>query len=417
MLRRNSLPLIIGVGIFACLSSGCGKRPEPQAQSVSVETKPTHKNEHSSKHKHEHQPPAATSPRGSNTLSQALRLVSWNLEWLNAEEGSGPTKRSRRDYDRLAEYVGRIGAQVFAVQEVDGEEAVARVFDPERYDFFIANQALLQRVGFVIEKGITVTRHPDLSALDVGGVRAGVDVTLTIAGHHIRLLVVHLKSGCFNGSLDQSAACQKLAKQVPPLEAWIDARAREGAHFAVVGDFNRHLFREKPEAVWSDLDDGDPQGLKLWSPTEGMSSRCRDSKYPHFVDHLVLSAPLKSMMAPGTFIEHIFDPKDGSFILSDHCPISIDFAGELSLPMQRVSPRPAPSDLPPPAASGTALPLPASGSTQIKGNISSSGKKLYHLPHCPGYKSTRIDLNKGEQFFATAAEAEAAGWVKAGNCR
>jgi hypothetical protein len=51
----------------------------------------------------------------------------------------------------------------------------------------------------------------------------------------------------------------------------------------------------------------------------------------------------------------------------------------------------------------------------IKGNIN-DGKKLYHLPECPSYKSTKIDESKGERLFATAAEAEAAGWSKAQNC-
>ena len=52
----------------------------------------------------------------------------------------------------------------------------------------------------------------------------------------------------------------------------------------------------------------------------------------------------------------------------------------------------------------------------IKGNISSKGKKFYHLPSCPSYKQTKIDTSKGEQWFCTEAEAQAAGWVKATNC-
>jgi hypothetical protein len=58
----------------------------------------------------------------------------------------------------------------------------------------------------------------------------------------------------------------------------------------------------------------------------------------------------------------------------------------------------------------------AGGSACIKGNISSGGRKFYHFPGCPSYNSTKIDTSKGERWFVTAAEAEAAGWVKAGNC-
>ncbi len=52
----------------------------------------------------------------------------------------------------------------------------------------------------------------------------------------------------------------------------------------------------------------------------------------------------------------------------------------------------------------------------IKGNISSSGDKIYHLPGCGSYDKTAIDEARGEQFFCTETEAAQAGWRKAKNC-
>ncbi|MDD5527936.1 MAG: thermonuclease family protein [Patescibacteria group bacterium] len=52
----------------------------------------------------------------------------------------------------------------------------------------------------------------------------------------------------------------------------------------------------------------------------------------------------------------------------------------------------------------------------IKGNIGSTGDKIYHLPGCPYYNQTVIDESKGEKWFCTEAEALAAGWRKAKNC-
>lgn len=46
----------------------------------------------------------------------------------------------------------------------------------------------------------------------------------------------------------------------------------------------------------------------------------------------------------------------------------------------------------------------------IKGNITASGEKVYHLPGSTWYARTRIDESAGEAWFCTAAEAEAAGW-------
>ncbi len=50
------------------------------------------------------------------------------------------------------------------------------------------------------------------------------------------------------------------------------------------------------------------------------------------------------------------------------------------------------------------------GDCAIKGNVSSSGQRIYHRPGEPSYVATRIDEARGERWFCTAAEAEAAGW-------
>lgn len=56
------------------------------------------------------------------------------------------------------------------------------------------------------------------------------------------------------------------------------------------------------------------------------------------------------------------------------------------------------------------------GSCLIKGNISSSGEKIYHLPGCSFYEKTKIDEARGEKWFCTESETRAAGWRKALNC-
>ena len=46
----------------------------------------------------------------------------------------------------------------------------------------------------------------------------------------------------------------------------------------------------------------------------------------------------------------------------------------------------------------------------IKGNISRGGKRIYHVPGGKYYASTRIDTSRGERWFCTEREAQAAGW-------
>ena len=51
-----------------------------------------------------------------------------------------------------------------------------------------------------------------------------------------------------------------------------------------------------------------------------------------------------------------------------------------------------------------------SGDCNIKGNISSSGDKIYHMPGQQYYEVTKIDESKGEKYFCSTQEAEQAGF-------
>lgn len=55
----------------------------------------------------------------------------------------------------------------------------------------------------------------------------------------------------------------------------------------------------------------------------------------------------------------------------------------------------------------------AIGACNIKGNISASGARVYHLPDSPWYKRTEIDPEAGEQWFCSEAAARQAGWRSA----
>lgn len=49
----------------------------------------------------------------------------------------------------------------------------------------------------------------------------------------------------------------------------------------------------------------------------------------------------------------------------------------------------------------------------IKGNVSSSGERIYHFPGGSSYARTVIDPEHGEAWFCTEDEALEAGWRKA----
>jgi len=58
-------------------------------------------------------------------------------------------------------------------------------------------------------------------------------------------------------------------------------------------------------------------------------------------------------------------------------------------------------------------PAPPPGLCVLKGNINAKGRRIFHAPGQRDYAATAIDTAKGERWFCTAAEAEAAGWVAA----
>ena len=86
-----------------------------------------------------------------------------------------------------------------------------------------------------------------------------------------------------------------------------------------------------------------------------------------------------------------------------------------------IPPKPAPTAAPtrvaptPTVARTVAGYVCPGGERCIKGNINDN-QKIYHFPGCPNYAATKIDESQGERWFATAAEAQAAGWRKAQNC-
>jgi len=353
--------------------------------------------------------PGVSATGGRAPGAHRLKVATWNLEWLNRSDATGPVKRVEADYARLRRYADELDADVIALQEVDGAEAARRVFDASQYQLFVAEQNDPQRTGFAVRRGVVVERLPDYRELDVGQVRVGVDIAVTFAGRRLRLLSVHLKSSCFSEpASSETRDCKKLFQQLPVLEAWIDARAEEGVAALVLGDFNRRFFAQPNEPFWSELDDGVPALSDLWSPTEGQRSICWGSRYPDFIDHLVLNQAASALALGDSFVQQRYDESDAvnKRVLSDHCPLSLVLDDGVLTAHQKSGAKSAPHD-------AAAEPQ---RTQRIKGNIGAHQRKIYHAPNCPDYARTQIDESKHERWFSTPSEAEAAGFEKAGNC-
>jgi len=263
-----------------------------------------------------------------------ITVAAWNIAHLAGEPGQGCVPRDAAGYQIVADTIDAVGADVWLLQEIENEAALARVFDPEEWTFHVEARAdtgpgpecrgrddgsrlQMQRTAIVVRNDIEHSRGPDLAALDVDGrgrLRHGVTVTIEVDGDVLDLLSVHLKSGCFFG--DTRDACTTLFRQVPVLEAWIDERSEAGRAVLVGGDFNRRL-EGAGDAVWRDLADGDPAALGIAG--EGIGPEC-DPRYRQFIDFLVMNEDASASVDPGSFNETTYG--DGARP-SDHCPISV----------------------------------------------------------------------------------------------
>lgn len=268
----------------------------------------------------------------------ALKIATWNIEHLAEADGTGCHARSEPDYAALRNYVKVLDADVIAFEEVETAQAAARVFPAENYTIVFSQRPASKRegfcrrdategptirnqhVGFAVRHGVKFTRNPDLSALGLGDpdLRWGVDITVQ-GKQPVRLLALHLKSGCARG--DSYDACPVLFDQVPVLSEWISARQSEGVDYVLLGDWNRRMSLPD-DAVWQRLNARLPQGKGLFDAANGRGATCLQ-RFPDYIDHIVLSSGAATRMSKGSFAEFSYGVPEDDYP-SDHCPISVN---------------------------------------------------------------------------------------------
>lgn len=303
-----------------------------------------------------------TGDHGAAREPGIVKIATWNLEWLIAPaefrslrgtclpQGESPGQRQRyipcdvatgqerasQDFAALAGYAHELDADVIALEEVDGESAARLVF--KGYRFCFTGRAAVQNTGFAIRQGLPFRCGPDLAPLSLGdSVRRGKELLLYPGEpREIHLLAVHLKSGCPRGPLDSGRPeCAKLAQQVPVLEDWIDAQARAGHAFAVLGDFNRDLLHEQGPArsesgaqrnVYAEIDDGDPPQADLVNAADGQPFiNCSAAQnFGGYIDNILLGKRLAERRVGGGFERLTYRTPDAlRRKLSDHCPVAL----------------------------------------------------------------------------------------------
>lgn len=260
-----------------------------------------------------------------------LKVATWNLEWLTLRPAGDPAlpenvvPKRPDQRDALRRYALQLDADIVGFQEVDGAEAAATVFPADRYALFLTGDAVTQRTGFAVRRGLVVERNPDLVALDIDPearhrLRSGADITVVTPGGRLRLLNVHLKTGCHQARLTSAARnCQTLSRQVAALQGWVAQRLAEGVPFVLLGDFNRVM--DGRDELLAALQGVSP----LARATEGQGTPCWGGN--SFIDHILAGGAARSWMDPASLRVLVYREtgREAMAGLSDHCPVSVRF--------------------------------------------------------------------------------------------
>ena len=271
----------------------------------------------------------------ASSATESLKIAAWNIEHLMAEEGTGCKPREDEDYALVRHYAEQLDADVIALQEIENAAAAHRVFDPEEYAIEVSRRNGADRgecwdhpgqtygplhTGFAIRHEVDYERHADVHNPSIDG-RHGVDVEIRMDGETLRLLSVHLRSGCLTNEHDARGepACDTLHAQMDLVTDWLDARTREGQPAAALGDFNRR-FTLPDDRLWARLSDGAP--AEYTNLTEGHEQICRGpNKGMPYIDHIILNPMAVPYVASDLLPIAYDEPFDDA--PSDHCPIAV----------------------------------------------------------------------------------------------
>ena len=231
------------------------------------------------------------------------------------------TPRVEDDFGRLAQYAVELNSDVIAIEEVDGFPAASKLFPRELYSIHMTHDHVVQRVGIVVRRGLKYDINPDLTELAANHLRSGADITLHLGSSDLRVLAVHLKTGCWRQKLLKAhdRACMELRDQIPAVAEWITERRDDGIPFIVLGDFNREM--DGHDTLLADLRGAAP----LVRATEGKSSPCWGGG--NFIDHILAGGAAANWMQVDTLSVLLYRETDPAMKerLSDHCPVSVRF--------------------------------------------------------------------------------------------
>ena len=269
----------------------------------------------------------------------AIKVTTWNILCLrenpdavfcNTDEFGNEFVRSPAQVEALREHALALGTDLLFLEEVENLAAVENLL-PGWQVFEVGSSG--QKIALAIAPGssVNVRGVSELSELDLGSstLRPGLVAQVDHDGISVRILAVHLKSGCQIGDLaTANSSCSALRDQLAVLKSWITERESQNQPYMLVGDFNRTL--ENNDPFYLGLEDA--AGKPLLRLTLGQRPSCWDHlleapSYPSFIDHIIMSPSIVAAWgAPAFDIYNYTETYPNAWLyVSDHCAITASF--------------------------------------------------------------------------------------------
>ncbi|MEZ4461959.1 MAG: hypothetical protein R3E66_20010 [bacterium] len=238
--------------------------------------------------------------------------------------------RSPEQVDALRDHALAIGTDLLFLEEVENLAAVQNLL-PGWQVFEVGRSG--QKIALAVPPGSSavVREVSALEGLDLGSstLRPGLDAQVDHGGIFVRVLAVHLKSGCQVGPLSAASPdCAALRDQLEVLGSWIQAREAANEPYMLVGDFNRTLENFDPFMLALEEAAGKP----LFRTTAGQRPSCWDHlpaapSYPSFIDHHIIAPTVvQAWGEPSLDIYNYTETYPNAWLyVSDHCAITASF--------------------------------------------------------------------------------------------
>lgn len=267
------------------------------------------------------------------------------MQWLSLKPTS-PIKRSAIDYDALQQLFMTYSPDILAFQEVDSADALYRVIDKQQYKIYLSDRSHHpqdsfkinnQYTGFAIKRNMIVNDLSDLSQLSSPAIASGITmpfknklrygsiVEIIINQQSIRVLNLHLKSGCFTEqqlSKQKSKACITLAQQLTLIKQWVKDQQRLSQTFIIVGDLNHQIINDQQ---FINKITNNSTKIKLLSAlvdanctVKLATKKPRYRTYRKLIDHLLTTSNINAI---SQYQIQYNKQQLLQFILSDHCPL------------------------------------------------------------------------------------------------